>query len=312
MSPISTEGISLRGTRVLRGVIAGLALAFASAGFAAPPVSGTLARLKTAPRISLGANDDAPPLAYLGADSRHIGFHLDICERVVAAVARRLELPRIDIVSVTTTQATRLALLNNGTIDIACGHNPISQGGLQQARFSHATLMVPIRAMTTADRASLTLAGIGGLKVITAVGGQAIGRLRAHLRNSSLQVTTLAGRTVPEMFGHLESGRGDVLLLPEYVLLTSRAGSATPERYVLTGDTLGTDPVALMFRTGDDELADLANDVVGTMMRSGEMEGLYRKWFQLAIPGLKLPVGLELSEATRALYRKPGSEMEAF
>ena len=117
-------------------MLAVLALVFATTAFAASPESGTLKRLRTAPRISLGANDDAPPLAYLDADRSHIGFHLDICSRVVAAIARRLELPRLEIASVTTTQSTRLALLNNGTIDIACGHNPISQGGLQQARFS--------------------------------------------------------------------------------------------------------------------------------------------------------------------------------
>jgi ABC-type amino acid transport substrate-binding protein len=77
----------------------------------------TLLRISQSGRIVLGVRDTAIPLSYLDASGAHIGYHMDVCLRLVAAIRQRFDLPQLKVVTVPVTLSTRFALLNNNTID---------------------------------------------------------------------------------------------------------------------------------------------------------------------------------------------------
>ncbi len=292
------------------GLASGLALALGLALSAAPAAASeaTLLKLAETNRITLGANDDALPLAYLYED-RHIGFHLDVCLRIVDMLRQRFDLPRLQVATVVTTQATRLSMLHNGSIDIACGHNPVGRAAEGTQRlYSHATLVMPTGAMALTTAGITSLQQLQGKRVSTAVGDVALSRLRALLRKRDQQVTLVPGRTGQQMFEQLRNGLADLMLAPEPYLLGYRAASNTPERFEVLDERLGADPVALMFRASDEALVELANEVIDGMMRNGEMERLYRQWFLQPVPGVPSGIGWALEDPTRALYAEPGSE----
>lgn len=288
---------------------AGLVALSLLAGPLSAAESDTLQRLVQTGRIVLGARDTALPLSYLGPAGEHMGYHHDICLRLVAAIRQRFNLPTLRVMTVPTTLANRHALLNNRTIDIDCGHNPVNPSALQQALMAHATFISDVRVMTRSEFAGRSLVQQAGRPVGVIVGSTAVPALRALTRNAQLKAAEVTGRNAGEVFAMLEQGRVEAVAFSTPYMLALRALAPEPDRFVLRDEVLRTEPVALMFRLDDEKLHALANEVLAALMRSGEMARLYDKWFMQAVPGLPQPVGLPLSPALRRLFSEPGSEM---
>ncbi len=276
---------------------------------AAGPVPDTLLRIVQTGRIVLGARDSALPLSYLGPQGDFIGYHIDLCMRVVAALRQRLDLPQLKVMVVPTTLATRYALLNNGTVDIDCGHNAVNPGSLQQVLMAHATFLSHTRVMTRAEFQGRALAEFAGRPVGVIVGSTAVPALRARARDSPLKFTEVAGRTAGEVFQMLEQGRVEAAAFAEAYLMAWQMRGGEAQRWVLLDGVLRTEPVALMFRLEDERLHALANEVLAALMRSGDAARLYDKWFMQHVPGLPLPVGLPLGPGLQRLFNAPGSEL---
>lgn len=290
-------------------------LALSAGMFGAAPalaVEDTLVQMHRTNRISLGFRDQTPPTSSLDASGAHVGYHVDICERIVQAIRQRFDMPMLKVMTVTTTQATRFSMLNNGSTDIDCGHNVITSAGMQQALFAHATLLTDLRAMTVVENKTLSLASLEGHTVGAVVGGSALPLIRSLARKSQMKFTESLGRTGQDVFALLEAGRVDLILLPEPYALALRARAADPARYVLLDGALRAEPVALIVRLNDEKLLAVANEVIDAMMRTGEMERLYRKWFVDPPPGQKDGLGLPPSPKLRAMFANPGSEMMDF
>jgi glutamate/aspartate transport system substrate-binding protein len=75
------------------------------------------------------------------------------------------------------------------------------------------------------------------------------------------------------------------------------------------GEPLQVEPYAIMLRKDDPAFKKLVDDTVAGMMKSGEFEALYRKWFMSPIPpkniNLNAPMSKELQDNLKALSDKP-------
>jgi len=272
----------------------------------------SLLRMRSTSRISLGSSDHAVPTSFVDATGTHVGYHMDVCNRIVQAIRQRFDMPALKITTVATTLATRFAMLNNGTIDIDCGHNAITGAGLQQALFAHATLISDLKAVTIAENRGQSLASFDGRTVAVVVGDTAIPLLRAAARKSQAKVIEAITRDAAAAFSLLAAGRADLVILPEAIMIAQRNRTKDPSRFVFVEGSLRTEPVAVMVRLSDEKLLDVANEVIDAMMRTGEMERLYRKWYVDPVPGLGEGLNLPPSPKLRALFANPGSEMLDF
>lgn len=266
------------------------------------------ARFAKAGRIVLGTRDAAAPVAYLDDQGGHIGYHMDVCQHVVEVLKAQLGLPQLRVVTVPTNLATRFALLNNRTIDIDCGDNPIKPSSLSQALFSHATLLPELGLMIRADTA-VTMDNLNGKSIGLETGSSAALRLRTLGRLKSATIKQVLFRSTAEAFAQLTEGSIDAVAAPIANLIGLRQLSGAPARFRLLEPVLLREPVGLMFRLEDEELHALANDTLSQLMKSGEMARLYDRWFTRAIPGLNAALGLPMPAALRELFNTPGSEI---
>ena len=65
---------------------AGLAALLLIAPPAAPADNGTLQKIKASGGITLGVRESSIPLSYLDAAQQPVGYHIDICNRIVEAI----------------------------------------------------------------------------------------------------------------------------------------------------------------------------------------------------------------------------------
>lgn len=77
----------------------------------------------------------------------------------------------------------------------------------------------------------------------------------------------------------------------------------------MVGDALQVEPYACMMRKDDPKFAEVVNGTIGGLMKSGEFEKLYTKWFMQPIPprntAVGLPMNKELRDNMKALSDKP-------
>ena len=72
--------------------------------------------------INMGHREASVPFAYIGDDGKPQGYHIDICNVFIDKIKEVLEEAGSQAVKhVPITSQTRLALIANGTIDMACG-----------------------------------------------------------------------------------------------------------------------------------------------------------------------------------------------
>ena len=86
-------------------------------------------------------------------------------------------------------------------------------------------------------------------------------------------------------------GSDDVLL---YGLISK---SKDPSQYQVTGRFLSFDPYAIMVPRNDSTFERLGRVVMADMMRSGEMEHIYKKWFVPGPTNINMPMSDTLKTA---------------
>src|SRR5437764_5859962 len=109
----------LRHTRMALAAAALVAGALAVTGASAQ--EGTLDKIKKTGTITIGHRDASIPFSYYDDKQQVVGYSIDICNRIVAAVKTELKLSSIQVNYQLVTSANRIPLMANGTIDLECG-----------------------------------------------------------------------------------------------------------------------------------------------------------------------------------------------
>jgi glutamate/aspartate transport system substrate-binding protein len=99
--------------------------------------------------------------------------------------------------------------------------------------------------------------------------------------------------------------------MDDILLFGLRASSADPAALAIVGEPLQVEPYAIMLRKDDPAFKKLVDDTVAALMKSGEFETLYRKWFLSPIPprgiNLNAPMSPELRDNLKQLSDKPAA-----
>jgi glutamate/aspartate transport system substrate-binding protein len=93
--------------------------------------------------------------------------------------------------------------------------------------------------------------------------------------------------------------------MDDNLLLGLIASSKSPSDYAITGETLSVEPIAIMLRKDDPAFKTVVDDAVKALMKSGEMDKLYKKWFESAISPRGVNLAFPMTEATRNAIKNP-------
>jgi len=263
-------------------------------------VPGTLDKIKTSGRAVLGVREASPPMAYaLGANEKYIGYHVELCERVLKEIVPNAKLDYMAV----TAQNT-IPLVQNGTLDIGCGPTTNNLARQQQVAFALTTYVSEVRMATKVDSGITSVAQLAGRTVVASTGTTAV----QLLRKQGVQINTVMGKDHNESFLLLESGRADAFVLDDNLLAGIIATSKNPAGYRIVGEVLGSEPIALLFRKDDPAFKAAVDGVLQRLMQSGEMEKIYTKWFMSPIPPRNTSLNLAMSASLKQLMATPNDK----
>jgi glutamate/aspartate transport system substrate-binding protein len=285
-----------------------LAAALAASTATAQPTD-TLAKARASGAFTIGYREASIPFSYLGADGQPTGFGWEICRRIADQVRKATGRADLQVSTQAVTPQNRIPLLRNGTIDVECGSTTNNAERAQQVDFAINYFYTGTRFLVKAGSPVKSIADLQGKRVVSTTGTtnyQVLRRLDAE-RHLGFELMGAKDHAESELL--VQSGRADAFGMDDILLYGLRASAQDPSQLAVVGDPIQVEPYAIMLRKGDPAFKKLVDDLLAGMIRSGEFEALYRKWFQSPIPprgiNLDAPMSRELRANLAALSDKP-------
>ncbi len=73
-------------------------------------------------------------------------------------------------------------------------------------------------------------------------------------------------------------------------------------------ERLRTEPYGFFFRKNDPEFKSIVDQTLTKLMKSGEMEALYTKWFMKPVPPKGVNLNFPMTDAVRETYANPNNK----
>ena len=291
-------------TRVIRALLVAQALACLSCAPAAL-AAGTLDKVSKTGIITLGYRDNSLPFSYLDENKRPVGYSIDICLKIADAVKRELKRNDLNIKYVLVNTENRLKALQSGDIDLECGSTNASSERRKEADTTIPTYIASTRLLVRADSGIKSVYDLNGKTVVTTKGTTQEKLFAEINKNHTLRAKQVLTNTHEEAFSQLEAGKADAFMLNDILLASVRAGSKTPDRYVITRDPLTIDPMSIMLRKDDPAFRKIVTGEIHRLITQGEINTLYRKWFESPIPPKQVNLKLPMSYLLRDSFKSP-------
>ena len=267
----------------------------------------TLAKVKGSGSITMGVRDSSGALSYTLGDGKYAGFHVEICQRIIdnveKAAGRKLEVKYQSV-----TSQNRIPLVQNGTVDIECGSTTNNAARQRDVAFAVTTYVEEVRIAVKANSGITSIAQLKDRNVATTTGTTSVQLLRRHERANGVDFKEVFGKDHADSFLLLESGRADAFVMDGSILAGNIANSKNPADYRIVGEVLSVEPIAIMMRKDDPAFKKVADDTIRDLVKSGEMNKLWDKWFLQPIPPKNVKIGLALSESTKAAWANPNDK----
>ncbi|MCB6183331.1 transporter substrate-binding domain-containing protein [Leeia sp. TBRC 13508] len=281
-------------------MMAAIGCAFSATAFAEDATS-TLQKIKASGVINVGHRESSIPFSYLDDKQKPIGYSMDLCYKIVDAVKKELNMPGLKVNLVPVTSATRIPLMTNGTVDLECGSTSNLLERQKQVAFGVATYVAPVRMVVKAGTKIDSLDDLNGKAVVTTTGTTSDQLIRKNEKGMSIDVKNVYAKDHAESFLMVETGRADAFVMDEILLAGLIANSKNPKAFAIVGPTLRAEPYGIMLRKDDPTFKKVVDDTLKGVMKSGEINKLYQKWFLSPIPpkniNLNLPMSPELKNA---------------
>ena len=279
-------------------------IALLAAGAVSAQANDTIAKAKASGVITMGVRDSSGALSYTLGDGKYTGYHIEICNRIIAnlekTVGRKLEVKFQPV-----TSQNRIPLVQNGTVDIECGSTTNNATRLKDVSFLPTTFVEEVRIAVKSNSGITSIGQLNGKSVATTTGTTSVQTLRKNERATGLDFKEVFGKDHSDSFLLLESGRADAFVMDGAILAGNIAISKNPADFKIVGEVLSVEPIAIMIRKDDPAFKKLGDDTVKEMMKSGEVAKLWDKWFLQPIPPKNTKVGYQASESTRAAWNAP-------
>jgi glutamate/aspartate transport system substrate-binding protein len=265
----------------------------------------TLAKVKESGVFTIGHRDASIPLSYYDDKQQPIGYSVEICQRVADAVKKELKNPKLQIKYQLVTSANRIPLLANGTVDIECGSTTNNAERQKQVSYLPTTFVTANRIMYKKGSGISVLADLKGKTLVSTAGTTNIKQVTQINADKNLGVNITSANGHSESFLMVETGRAAAFAMDDILLAGLIATSKNPGQFEVSKEALSVEPYGIMVRKDDAKFEALAGGVVKGLMKSGEINKIYDKWFLKPIPPKNITMNVPMSPNLKKVIANP-------
>jgi glutamate/aspartate transport system substrate-binding protein len=270
--------------------------------FASTPV---LDRIRSTGSITIAHRESSIPFSYLDDRKQPVGYAVEICQRLAAAVQKRLKLPQLKVNYVMVTSGDRIPAIVSGKADMECGSTTNNAERRKQVSFTIPHFFAGARMLVRTDSGIKSMDDLRGKRVISTKGTTPQKLVAAQNEARVLKMTLLEGKDHADSMSYVEKGEADAFVMDDILLYGLRANSAQPNRFEIAGDPLTVEPYAVMISKDDAEYKKIIDTEMSRLILDGEVDKLYEKWFMRPIPPKGVVLNAPMSRFLRSSFRFP-------
>lgn len=269
----------------------------------------TLDKIKSSGKIVMGVRTSSLPLSYTDnfkEDGRPMGYAVDICTAIIEKYKVRYSLPDIQIKYVFVTAKTRIPLVQDGTVDVECGSTTNSASRRKDVAFSIPYYIASAKIITLSKRKDLQdLYSLQGKSIAYIKNSTMDNTLTNYNENRNLKLTKVEVATPEDAFEKISSGAVDSFAYDDLIVYGLKSNSTTPDDYKILDESLAVEPESIMMRKNDKEFSNFVDEELKSLIKNGQVQALYTKWFLSPIPPKNRTLGLQQSKLLKDVFRFP-------
>ena len=273
------------------------------------PLEGTLSKIASAKSITLGYRDASVPFSYVGDSSgKPMGYSVDLANKIVERIQQKTAVGGLKVKYNLVTSQTRIPLVQNGTVDLECGSTGVTAERQKQVAFSYGFIYVKGQLLTAKDSGIKGFADLAGKNVVTTAGTTNERFLKSYNAEHKANMFVISAKDHGEAFKMLETGRAVAFYMDDALLYGERAKARDPHHWVVVGEEQSREIYSCMVRKDDPQFLAVVNQTLGDLYRSGEINGIYQRWFEQPIPPKGLNLEFPMTSELKAIIAKPVSD----
>jgi len=264
-----------------------------------------LDRIRSSGRIVLAHRESAVPFSYVDSSKKPVGYALDLCKAIAEAVRKQLGLKTLDIAYLAVTPATRIEAITGGKADLECGATTNNAERRQKVAFTIPHYITGTRFAVRADSPITELSQFEGRVLVSTTGSTPLKTVTQANDDRLLRIDV---RPVPDnasAMDMLAKKTADGFAMDDVQLYGLIAESPNPAQFKVVGKFLTIEPLAIMMSKDDVAFKKVVDDEMRRLIRSGEADKLYERWFTKAIPPKNVTMNLPMSYLLRDSWKYP-------
>ena len=274
----------------------------------AEQLTGTLKKIKDTGSITIGHRESSIPFSYLDDKQQPVGYAMDLCMKIVDAVKTELKKPNLKVNLQPVTSANRIPLMQNGTIDLECGSTTNSVSRQQQVAFGPTYFVINVTAAVKKNSGIRSLANLNGKTISTTSGTTSVPLLKKYEKTANVSVKEIYGKDHAESFLLLAQDRSAAFIMDDILLAGQIANSSNPGDFTILKESLRQEPYSMMLRKDDPPFKALVDKAIGGVMKSGEIDKIYAKWFNNPIPPKGINMNFPQTPQIKAAFKNPNDK----
>lgn len=292
----------------LKKLILAISIALTAGSSYGQELTGTLKKIKESGTITLGARESSAPFSYSLGNDKFVGFSVDLMMKVVDRLKIELKMPDLKFTIIPFTAQNRIPLIQNGTLDFECSSTTNTTERQQQVAFSTSFFVIGTRLLTAKDSDIKDFSDLKGKNLSTTAGTTSERLINKYNEDKAMGMNVMTARENTQSFLAVDSGRAIAFMMDDAILYGERAKSKNPEKWVVVGAPLSREAYGCMMRKDDAPFKKLVDETLTAMMKSGEINQVYKKWFESPIPPRDTSLAFPQSDDLKALYANPNDQ----
>ena len=242
----------------------------AQGGQAAPEAPETRSRLETVKargRLVCASRTDVPGYGFLDASGRNIGFDIDLCRAVAAAIFGNGDALQVIPISA----AERGPTIQSGDVDMLA--RTVTWTTTRDSQWGNYTVVTFYDGqgfMVRKDKNIDSALKLGGTSVCVTSGTTTELNLADFFRQNNLELESVVFENTAAVVSAYEQGRCDAFTNDKSQLAALKSGLQNPADHVVLPETISKEPLTPLVPHGDDQWLDLVKTVLYVLINAEE------------------------------------------
>ena len=153
-----------------------------------------------------------------------------------------------------------------------------------------------------------SLADLNGKTISTTSGTTSVPLLKTYEKTQNAEIKEIYGKDHAESFLLMADDRSAAFVMDDILLAGLIANSKNPAEYKIIPESLRQEPYSMMLRKDDPQFKALVDKTIGGVMKSGEIEKIYARWFTSSIPPKGINLNFPMTPAIREAFKNPNDK----